>query len=40
MWNQQKTDRNENTIKEPTEDGQEYKHNKRTDGRQTGMRTQ
>ena len=28
MWNQQETDRNENTIKELTEDGQACKHNK------------
>ena len=40
MWNLRKTDRNDNTIKEPTEDGQEYEHDKRTDGRQTGMQIQ
>ena len=28
MWNQCKMDRNEKTIKEPTEDGQACKHNK------------
>ena len=28
MWNQRKTDRNENTIKEPTEDGQACEHNR------------
>ena len=28
MWNQQKTDRNENTIKEPKEYGKACEHNK------------
>ena len=28
MWNRWETDRNENTIKELTEDGQAYEHNK------------
>ena len=28
MWNRRKTDKNENKIKEPTEDGQACEHNK------------
>ena len=31
---------NENTLKESTKDGQEYEHDKRTDERRTGIRTQ